>query len=77
VLCVLLCSACNSPDACERVAVRVLPHPDEESVKRCRTLRRMDPEYARVVDCVLAIKGEVMQREFDACHGDKLLFFQF
>jgi hypothetical protein len=76
-LALALCS--NSPDACERLAARLMPHPDPTFIKTCRADSALDPSYARMVRCVLAIDGGVTEATLKTCAGsDRLpLYFQF
>jgi starvation-inducible outer membrane lipoprotein len=68
----------KSPDACERLAARLMPNPDATFVETCRAESALDPSYTRMVECVLAIEGGVTETELKTCPGsDKLLFFQF
>jgi hypothetical protein len=78
-LAILAFAGCTkSPDACERLAARLMPNPDATFIETCRAERAHDASYARMVDCVLAIEGGVTETELKACPGsDRLLFFQF
>lgn len=68
----------QSPDACERLAPRLMPSPDATFIQTCRAESALDPSYARMVDCVLAIEGGVTEAKLETCPGsDRLLFFQF
>jgi hypothetical protein len=72
------CSKSKSPDACERLAARLMPNPDPTFISTCRAESSNDASYARMVDCVLAIEGGVTDSELATCPGsDRLLFFQF
>jgi hypothetical protein len=76
-LALAVCS--NSPDACDRLAARLMPNPDATFIKTCRADSATDPSYARMVQCVLAIDGGVTETKLKTCaDSDRLpLYFQF
>jgi hypothetical protein len=77
ILAFAIAGCSKSPDACERLAARLMPNPDATFIETCRASAR-DPSYARMVECVLAIEGGVTETKLKTCAGsDKLLFFQF
>lgn len=69
----------KSPDACERLAARLMPNPDTTFINRCRADSAMDSSYARMVDCLLAIDGGLNDKQINTCAGSDRLppFFQF
>lgn len=75
---VALAGCSKSPDACERLAARLMPNPDATFIETCRAASAHDPSYARMVGCVLALEGGVTEATLKLCPGsDRLLFFQF
>ena len=73
-----LASCSKSPDACARLAARLMPNPDASFIEACRATSAHDPSYARMVECVLAIEDGVTEAKLETCPGsDQLLFFQF
>jgi hypothetical protein len=55
-----------------------MPNPDATFIETCRSESALDPSYARMVECVLAIEGGVTETKLKTCAGsDRLLFFQF
>lgn len=73
-----LAGCSKAPDACERLAARLMPNPDATFIETCRAESALDPSYSRMVDCVLAIEDGVTEAKLKTCAGsDRLLFFQF
>lgn len=80
VLAALALAGCaKGPDACQRLAARLMPDPDERFVEACRALYESEPRFVRTVDCLLAVEGGLRDEDIKRCPGsDKLpLYFHF
>jgi hypothetical protein len=69
----------DPPDRCARLAARLMPDPDQDFVETCRAASANDASYERMLDCLLAIEGDLSDEAIASCPGsDQLpLYFHF